>query len=127
MDKETKDYIQKLIEQKTEELKDYVDSKIESAIENISERDIDTEISELIDSVLQNDEDACSKLNYFSQGHYIEPVDYTFKQDDTIWTCDCFVGKKQMGTGTGQTKKEAKEAAAQQCIKELSVTKKIKY
>ena len=126
MDKETKDYIQKLIEQKTEELKDYVDSKIESAIENISERDIDTEISELIDSILQNDEDACSKLNYFSQGHYIEPVDYTFKQDDTVWTCDCFVGKKQMGTGTGQTKKEAKELAAEKTLQQLINKKLIK-
>lgn len=124
MDKQTKDYIQKLIEQKTEELKDYVDSKIESAIENLSDHYSD--MSELIDSVLQSDDDACSKLNYFSQGHFIDSVEYTLQQNNNLWDCDCSVGGKQMGTGSGKSKKEAKELAAENTLKELVLKEMIK-
>lgn len=124
MEKEIKEYIQTLIQQQTEELKNYIDSKIESAIENLS--DYYSDMSELIDSVLQSDDDACSKLNYFSQGHFIDSVEYTLQPNNNLWNCECYVGGKQMGTGSGKSKKEAKEIAAKQCIKALILKKAIK-
>ena len=119
MNEEIKEYIQKLIQQQTEELKNYIDSRIESAIENLSEHDIDTDMNELIDDVLQSDDDACSKLNYFSQGHFIESVEYTFQQNGNSWTCECSVGEKQIASGSGKSKKDAKEAAAKQSLNDL--------
>lgn len=68
---------------------------------------------------LLHEMNSLSKLNSLFKGGYLTqlPV-YNFSENEKGWLCECVLyGNK--GTGTGKSKKEAKEKAAQQVIIEL--------
>ena len=129
MDKEIKEYLEKLIEKQTEEIKKYIDEKIElleDAIEDIScEADsgenhwYSERLKWLYDNYFLSDSDAVCKLHELYQAGYIrKSPEYEYSEIEEGWMCKCSV-ENINASGTGESKKDAKKNVSKKILIEL--------
>ena len=130
MDKEIKEYLEKLIEKQTEEIKKYIDEKIElleAAIEDIScEADsgevhwyAKRRIVDFLDDFFLSDSDAVCKLNELAQAGFIrKSPEYEYSEIEEGWMCKCSV-ENINASGTGESKKDAKKNVSKKILIEL--------
>ena len=130
MDTEIKEYLEKLIEKQTEEIKKYIDEKIElleAAIEDIScEADsgedswsLKRRYDDLIDDFFLSDSDAVCKLHeLYQKGIIRKSPEYEYSEIEEGWMCKCSV-ENINASGTGESKKDAKKNVSKKILIEL--------
>lgn len=130
MDTEIKEYLEKLIEKQTEEIKKYVDEKIElleAAIEDINcEADSGEDhwyakkrIYDSFYDFFLSDSDAVCKLHELFQAGFIrKSPEYEYSEIEEGWMCKCTVDYIN-ASGTGESKKDAKKNVSKKILIEL--------